>query len=297
MTQPYGGSTAPAQRITAPGLRALKGVRKITSLTAYDAPTAALLDAAGVDMLLVGDSIEMAVYGAADTLGATLDRMVPHARAVAGAARRALVAGDMPYLSYHTTPAEAVRNAARFIVEGGCRAVKLEGGTQRLPMIEAILNAEIPVIGHIGLTPQSVNALGGFKVQGKTRSEADRLVEEAERLTDAGIFALVLECVPSELAERITKAVPVPTIGIGAGPFCDGQILVIHDLIGFHPPGTKNPKFVKRYAEVGSIVADAARAYVRDVVEGRFPSDEAKKRSERLDSSEPVTAPAQVWPQ
>src|SRR5437762_8497892 len=162
-------------RLTAPSIRALKGVRKIAALTAYDAPTAALLDAAGVDVLLVGDSVEMVVYGAADTLGASLDRMVAHARAVSSAAKRALVVGDLPYLTYHTTPEDAVRNAARFVVEGGCRAVKLEGGAQRLPMVRALLSAEIPVMGHIGLTPQSVNALGGFKVQGKRRRDAERL--------------------------------------------------------------------------------------------------------------------------
>ena len=175
-----------AQRLTAPGLGALKGRRKIAALTAYDAPTAALLDAAGIDVLLVGDSIEMVVYGAPDTLGASLEGMVAHARAVSGAAKRARVVGDLPYLTYHTTPEDAVRNAARFVVEGGCRAVKLEGGSQRLPMIKAILAAEIPVLGHLGLTPQSVHALGGFRVQGRRASEARRLLDEAKRLVDAG---------------------------------------------------------------------------------------------------------------
>ncbi|MCK6684391.1 MAG: 3-methyl-2-oxobutanoate hydroxymethyltransferase [Thermoanaerobaculia bacterium] len=287
MTQLYGG-TGPIPRMTAPQFRALKGVRKLAALTAYDAPTAALLDSAGVDLLLVGDSIEMVVYGAADTLGASLDRMVGHARAVSGASRRALVVGDMPYLTYHTTPAEAVRNASRFVVEGGCRAVKLEGGAQRLVMIEAILNAEIPVMGHIGLTPQSIHALGGFKVQGRSRTEAERLLDDAQRLAEAGVFALVLECVPADLAAQITESVPVPTIGIGAGPYCDGQILVLHDLVGLTAPGARIPKFVKRYADVGSIIAEAAREYVKDVTEGAFPASEDGERAVRKPAGEVV---------
>lgn len=267
-----GPGTQKPVRLTAPAIRALKGRRKIAALAAYDAPTASLLDAAGVDLLLVGDSLEMVVYGAADTLGASLERMVAHARAVSGAAKRALVVGDLPYLTYHTTPEDAVRNAARFVVEGGCRAVKLEGGTQRLPMIRAILSAEIPVLGHLGLTPQSVNALGGWKVQGRRASEARRLLDEAKRLADAGVFGLVLECVPAELAASVTEAVPVPTIGIGAGAGCDGQILVLHDLVGLTVPGARTPRFVRRYAEVGEIVQAAAAAYVADVRAGSFPS-------------------------
>ena len=272
-----------APRLTAPGLLALKGRRKIAALTAYDAPTAALLDAAGVDVLLVGDSIEMVVYGAADTLGATLDRMVGHAKAVSGAAKRALVVGDLPYLTYHTTPEEAVRNAARFVVEGGCRAVKLEGGVQRLPMIKAILSAEIPVMGHLGLTPQSVNALGGFKVQGRRATEARRLLDEAKRLVDAGIFALVLECVPADVAARITEVVPVPTIGIGAGAGCDGQILVFHDLVGLTVPGARTPRFVRRYADLGALVQKAAADYVADVRSGSFPSEAESFASDPVD--------------
>ena len=266
------GTPAPL-RLTAPAIRAFKGRRKIAALTAYDAPTAALLDAAGVDLLLVGDSIEMVVYGAADTLGASLDRMVAHAKAVSGSAKRALVVGDLPYLTYHTTPEEAVRNAARFVVEGGCRAVKLEGGSQRLPMIKAILAAEIPIMGHLGLTPQSVNALGGFKVQGRRATEARRLLDEAKKLADAGVFALVLECVPAELAARITEAIAVPTIGIGAGSGCDGQVLVLHDLVGLAAPGARVPRFVRRYADVGAVIREAAAAYVADVRSGAFPSE------------------------
>lgn len=259
--------------LTVPAVTALKGRRKISALTAYDAPTARLLDAAGIDVLLVGDSVEMVVYGARDTLGATLDRMVAHARAVSGAARRALVVGDMPYLTYHTTPEDAVRNAARFIVEGGCKAVKLEGGAQRLGMISALLNAEIPVMGHLGLTPQSVNALGGYRVQGKRPAEAERIVEDAQRLTEAGIFALVLECVPADLAARITESVGIPTIGIGAGAACDGQILVVNDMLGLDAPGGRKPRFVRRYADLGEVITGAVTQYIADVEKGAFPSE------------------------
>lgn len=265
--------SSPEKPLSAPAIAALKGHRKIAALTAYDAPSASLLDAAGVDVLLIGDSVEMVVYGADDTLGATLDRMLPHAKAVSRAARRALVVGDLPYLTYHTTPEEAVRNAARFVVEGGCKAVKLEGGARRLPVIRAILQAEIPVMAHIGLTPQSVNALGGFKVQGKRRADAERLLDDARRLADAGVFAIVLECVPKELAARITAAVPVPTIGIGAGAGCDGQILVLHDMIGLTPEGAHTPRFVRKYADVASVISNAVVAYVADVRAGSFPSE------------------------
>ncbi len=293
-TSPAPGAASPGTpktvRLTAPSLRALKGRRKIAALTAYDAPTAALLDAAGVDLLLVGDSVEMVVYGAPDTLGASLERMVGHAKAVSGAAKRALVVGDLPYLTYHTTPEDAVRNAARFVVEGGCRAVKLEGGSQRLPMIRAILAAEIPVLGHLGLTPQSVNALGGFKVQGRRASEARRLLDEAKRLADAGVFGLVLECVPAELAARVTEAVPVPTIGIGAGAGCDGQVLVLHDLVGLAAPGAHVPRFVRRYADVGTIVQAAAAAYVADVRAGTFPSEAESYAAEPDEAAVPLYA-------
>ena len=285
-----GPGTQKPVRLTAPAIRALKGRRKIAALAAYDAPTASLLDEAGVDLLLVGDSLEMVVYGAADTLGASLERMVAHARAVSGAAKRALVVGDLPYLTYHTTPEDAVRNAARFVVEGGCRAVKLEGGTQRLPMIRAILAAEIPVLGHLGLTPQSVNALGGFKVQGRRASEARRLLDEAKRLADAGVFGLVLECVPAELADRVTEAVPVPTIGIGAGAGCDGQILVLHDLVGLAAPGSRAPRFVRRYADVGAAIQAAAAAYVADVRSGAFPSEAESFAAEAEEGPVPLYA-------
>lgn len=285
MNAPYGTTSSeslPRERLSAPDIRSLKGRRKIAALTAYDAPTAALLDAAGVDLLLVGDSLEMVVYGAADTLGATLDRMVAHARAVSGAARRALVVGDLPYLTYHTTPEAAVRNAARFVVEGGCRAVKLEGGARRLPMIRAVLDAEIPVMGHLGLTPQSVHALGGYKVQGRRPSEARKLLDDARRLADAGIFALVLECVPADLAARVTESLPIPTIGIGAGAACDGQILVTHDLLGLCAPGARVPKFVRKYADLAAVISGAVAGYVSDVASGGFPSEAESYAAPRL---------------
>jgi len=261
--------TAP---VSIPDLIAQKGKEKIAVLTAYDAPSARLLDAAGIDVLLVGDSVEMAVYGQPSTLTASLDALVRHAKAVSGAARRALVVGDMPFLSYQVSPSEAVRNAGRFLAEGGCGAVKLEGGRRVLPAAEAILAADIPVMGHVGMTPQSFRKFGGFKVQGKSAAAADEILEDAVALDKAGCFALVLECVPDALAERITEAVSVPTIGIGAGPHCDGQVLVYHDLLGLS--GDFRPKFVRRYAELAPVIEDAARRYLQDVKSGAFPSRE-----------------------
>jgi 3-methyl-2-oxobutanoate hydroxymethyltransferase len=261
--------TAP---VSIPDLIAQKGKEKIVVLTAYDAPSARLLDAAGIDVLLVGDSIEMVVYGQPSTLTASLDALVRHAKAVSGAARRALVVGDMPFLSYQVSPSEAVRNAGRFLAEGGCGAVKLEGGRRVLPAAEAILAADIPVMGHVGMTPQSFRKFGGFKVQGRSAAAADEILEDAVALDKAGCFALVLECVPDALAERITEAVSVPTIGIGAGPHCDGQVLVYHDLLGLS--GDFRPKFVRRYAELAPVIEDAARRYLQDVKSGAFPSRE-----------------------
>ena len=261
--------TAP---VSIPDLIAQKGKEKIAVLTAYDAPSARLLDAAGIDVLLVGDSVEMAVYGQPSTLTASLDALVRHAKAVSGAARRALVVGDMPFLSYQVSPSDAVRNAGRFLAEGGCGAVKLEGGRRVLPAAEAILAADIPVMGHVGMTPQSFRKFGGFKVQGKSAAAADEILEDAVALDKAGCFAIVLECVPDALAERITEAVSVPTIGIGAGPHCDGQVLVYHDLLGLS--GDFRPKFVRRYAELAPVIEDAARRYLQDVKSGAFPSRE-----------------------
>jgi 3-methyl-2-oxobutanoate hydroxymethyltransferase len=265
-------SLSEASLVTVPALVSAKGRERIAMMTAYDAPTAALLDQAGMDVLLVGDSVEMVVYGRASTLSASMDSMVRHTRAVAAAARRAMVVGDMPFLSYQTGPAEAVANAGRFLAEAGCAAVKVEGGRRVLPAIEAILAADIPVMGHLGLTPQSFRKLGGFKVQGRSAQAANELLADARALAAAGCFSIVLECVPETLAGEITAAVPVPTIGIGAGAACDGQVLVFHDAVGLS--GDFKPKFVRRYADVSSVVSEAARAYCRDVKEGRFPSRE-----------------------
>jgi 3-methyl-2-oxobutanoate hydroxymethyltransferase len=258
--------------VTIPVLVAAKGVERIAMLTAYDAPSAALLDSAGVDVLLVGDSVEMTVYGEPNTLSATMDSMVRHSRAVSRASKRALVVGDMPFLSYQTDTARAVENAGRFLAEGGCAGVKLEGGTRSLPAVEAILAADIPVMGHVGLTPQSYRKLGGFKVQGRDPSAARQIRDDAKALADAGCFAIVLECVPSPLAAEITREVAVPTIGIGAGPACDGQVLVFHDVMGL--TRDLSPRFVRRYADLSSAIAEAAKGFTRDVKSGSFPTAE-----------------------
>ena len=256
--------------VTVPSLIAAKGEQRISMLALYDAPAAAAADSAGIDVLLVGDSVEMALYGRPNTLGATMDMMVRHAQAVSGAARRALVVGDMPFLSYQADPREAVRNAGRFLAEGGCGAVKLEGGQRSLPALEAILSADIPVMGHVGLTPQSYRKLGGFKVQGRGAAAAHAIAEDVRALERAGCFSVVLECVPDTLAAEITREASIPTIGIGAGASCDGQVLVFHDVLGL----TRNlsPRFVRRYAELGSAMEEAARAFREDVRTGAFPS-------------------------
>jgi len=261
-----------ASPVTVPDLLAAKGRERIAMMTAYDAPTAALLDSAGLDVLLVGDSVEMTVYGRANTLSATMDTMVRHAAAVSRAAKRPLVVGDMPFLSYQADPSEAVSNAGRFLSEAGCAAVKVEGGRRILPAVEAILAADIPVMGHVGLTPQSYRKLGGFKVQGRERGAARQIVEDAAALADAGCFAVVLEAVPADLAAEITRSIPVPTIGIGAGASCDGQVLVFHDVMGLSRGIA--PRFVRRYADLSSAIEAAARAFTSDVKSGSFPSKE-----------------------
>lgn len=259
------------KRVTVPAIRAMKASQRIGMLTAYDYPTARAVDAAGADVILVGDSLAMVVLGLPDTLSVTVDDMIHHTRAAARGVSRALLVGDMPYLSYHVSIEESVRNAGRFI-QAGAHAVKVEGGKEsRIKTIEAIIDAEIPVMGHIGLTPQSVNALGGFKVQGKGTEEARRLINEATALERAGCFAIVLECVPTELASFITERLSIPTIGIGAGPSCDGQVLVLHDLVGLYDGHT--PKFVRKYANVAEDMQKAIGAYLADVRNGSFPSD------------------------
>lgn len=260
------------QRVTVHTLAEKKRKREpIVSLTAYDYATARLADEAGVDLILVGDSLAQVVLGYDNTLPVTMDEMLHHTRAVRRAVRHAFLVADMPFGSYHSATRKAVENAVRFVKEGGAEAVKIEGGIPRLPLIHSILEAEIPVIGHIGLTPQSVHRMGGYKVQGKTVSAIDALLADAEALDQAGVAALVLEGIPREVAARITASVATPTIGIGAGPDCDGQILVFHDLAGltFHPPA----KFVRRYCQAGELIAQAIESYCGDVRSGAFPGD------------------------
>jgi len=256
--------------LSIPQLVAAKGRERIAMMTAYDAPTAALLDAAGVDVLLVGDSVEMVIYGEPNTLTATMDSMVRHTRAVARATKRAVVVGDMPFLSYQADPARAVENAGRFLAEGGAAAVKVEGGRRILPAVEAILAADIPVMGHVGLTPQSYRKFGGFKVQGREADSASQIRDDAQALAQAGCFAIVLECVPDSLAAEITQEIAIPTLGIGAGAGCDGQVLVFHDVVGL--TRDLRPKFVRRYADLSSVIEGAARAFTADVKSGAFPS-------------------------
>jgi 3-methyl-2-oxobutanoate hydroxymethyltransferase len=258
--------------LSIPQIVAAKGREKIAMLTAYDAPSAALLDEAGIDILLVGDSVEMTVYGQPSTLTATMDTMIRHTRAVSRAVKRAVVVGDMPFLSYQAEPARAVENAGRFLAEGGAAAVKVEGGRRILPAVEAILAADIPVMGHVGLTPQSFRKFGGFKVQGRETDSAREIVEDAQALASAGCFAIVLECVPETLAAEITEKIPVPTLGIGAGLHCDGQVLVFHDVVGL--TRDLRPKFVRRYANLSAVIGDAARAFAKDVKSSDFPSRE-----------------------
>ena len=246
--------------------------RKIVCLTAYDYPTARLVDDAGVDVVLVGDSLGMVVLGYENTLPLTMEEMLHHTRAVRRGVRKALVVADMPYGSFHGDTHEAVRNAVRFVKEAGAEAVKIEGGERRLDLIARLVDAEIPVMGHIGLTPQSTHAFGGFRVQGKSVEAAEQLLRDARAVEAAGAFSVVVESVPREIAARITGELRIPTIGIGAGPECDGQILVLHDMIGLSVGHT--PKFARRYANVGEAIRNAVGAYADDVREGRFPADE-----------------------
>jgi len=248
-----------------------KNGEKITAVTAYDFPTARVAADAGIDLILVGDSLGMVLQGHSDTLKTTLEEMIYHTRMVNSAAPASLVVTDMPFGSYHISVEQAVENAVRCVREGGAQAVKLEGGKKRLKTIEAIINAEIPVLGHLGLTPQSIHLLGGFKVQGKDETAADEILEEAVLLEKQGVFAIVLESIPTELAQRITARLTIPTIGIGAGKYCDGQILVFHDLVGF--TDLYLPKFVRKYADVYSIIHQAIGNYIKDIQTGDFPGE------------------------
>ena len=252
--------------------RESKGQEKLVMLTAYDYSTARVMDMAGVDALLVGDSLGMVMLGYPDTLSVTVDDMVRHCAAVARGAQKALVVCDMPYMSYHVSVEDTVRNAARLMIEGRAQAVKLEGGAEFATEVRALTRASIPVMGHLGLTPQSVNAFGGFKVQGKTMAAAQKLLDDARALQDAGAFALVLECVPAPLAERVTQALAIPVIGIGAGVGCDGQVLVWQDMTGMTL--SHLPRFVKRFGEVGASLRSAVEAYAREVRAGAFPTDD-----------------------
>jgi 3-methyl-2-oxobutanoate hydroxymethyltransferase len=259
-----------AQQSTVPAVRARKGGVPLVMVTAYDAPTARVADGAGVDLILVGDSLAMVVLGYEDTLHVTIDDMSHHTAAVARTQPRPMIVADMPWMSYHTGTADAVRNAAT-LVRAGAQAVKLEGGRKRLPVIEAIIDAEMPVMGHLGLTPQSFHAMGGFKVQGKDMDAAKTLVDDARALAGAGCFAIVLEGIPDVVAQLITDSVDVPTIGIGAGAHCDGQVLVFHDVLGFDDQ--RPPKFVRRYAALQADATTALELWVADVRTGRFPDD------------------------
>lgn len=267
------GHASDERPVTVPRLRKMKrdGTR-ITMVTAYDATFARLFDDAGIDVLLVGDSLGMVVQGQDSTLPVTVDEVIYHCRAVARGTRRAHVVGDMPFLSWQLSPEQALGNAGRFLSEGGAQSVKLEGGVEAGSTIKRIVQAGIPVMGHVGLTPQSVHAMGGFRVQGKTEETAGRILADAKAVAKAGAYALVLEGIPSDLAQRISEEIDIPTIGIGAGPHCDGQVLVCYDLLGLTPD--LKPKFVKRYAEFFDEGVAAARRYRDEVRAGVFPSEE-----------------------
>ena len=263
---------------------AAKGERKLTMLTAYDYPTAKIVDESGMDMILVGDSLAMVVLGYEDTLAVGMPEMIHHTKAVTRGAKRCIVVGDLPFMAYQVSVQQAVENAGRLIKEGGAQAVKLEGGAAVVPQVRAIAQAGIPVQGHLGLTPQSAGQLGGFKVQGKSAQAGKQLIEDAQALAEAGCFSLVLEAVPAPLAQRVTRAVSIPTIGIGAGAGCDGQVLVLHDLVGLFDRFL--PKFVKRYAELSKEMSQAIAAFKQEVEAGSFPDAEHSfsMKQEELDA-------------
>ena len=263
-----------AKKLTAPsiaGRKVTKGAEPLVMVTAYDAPGARMASEAGVDLILVGDSLAMVVLGYPDTLQVTMRDMVHHTAAVARAEPDCFIVADLPWMSYHVSTADTVKNAAK-LIRAGAHAVKLEGGHERIPMIEAIVEAEIPVMGHLGLTPQSSLAMGGFKVQGKSHQAAMALLNDAKALVHAGCFSFVIEGVPSEVGTFITNAVEIPTIGIGAGPACDGQVLVFHDVLGIED--RFKPKFVRRYADLKTTAVEALATYADDVRSGRFPADD-----------------------
>lgn len=267
-----GSANNGAKKVTVPEILSKKTrAARITCLTAYDYPTARLLDAAGVDIILVGDSLGMVVLGYENTLPVTMEEMLHHTRAARRGTERALLVADMPFGSFQLGVDAAVANAVRFVKEAGAEAVKIEGGEKRLELIARLVENDIPVMAHIGLTPQSVHALGGFKVQGKTLAAADELLRDARAVEAAGAFSLVLESIPAEVAERITRELRIPTIGIGAGPACDGQVLVWHDLVGLS--FGVQPKFARRYADLRSLLEQAVGRFVADVTSGAFPGE------------------------
>ena len=273
-------SSHPAQ-VTVPQIYQKKSLKeKITCLTAYDYAMATIVDASGVDIVLVGDSLAMVQEGYSSTLPVSMDEMLMHVRSVRRGVRRALLVADMPFGSYHVSDDEAVRNAIRFIKDGGAEAVKLEGGVKRASLVRRLIEAEVPVMGHVGLTPQSVLSFGGFKVQGRTEATGEDILRDAMALDEAGVFSLVLEGIPRELGSAITAAVACPTIGIGAGPDCDGQVLVINDLLGLSEGRT--PKFVRQYAQLRVTAAAAIREFVQDVKDSRFPSDQESYHSDTV---------------
>jgi len=260
------------KKTTVPGILRMKAEgRRIAALTAYSASMARLLDDAGIPLLIVGDSVGMVEHGTDSTLGVTMDEMILHTRAVAAGRTNALVVSDMPFGSYQVSLPGARANAARLIKEGRAEAVKLEGGTRVEETIRAIVDMDVPVMGHIGLTPQSLHALGGYRVQGRDDTRAEELMEDARAVERAGAFAVVLECIPAPLAGKITRALSIPTIGIGAGPHCDGQVLVVNDMLGLDPDSDA-PRFVKRYAELGRSIRSAVEEYMAEVADGRFPA-------------------------
>jgi 3-methyl-2-oxobutanoate hydroxymethyltransferase len=276
------------QKITVPALRARKAKgQKIAVLTAYDATFARLLEEGGADVLLVGDSLGMVIQGLQNTLPVTLDEICYHGRAVMRAVQRAHVVGDMPFMSYQVSPEQALVSAGQMLKEGGFEAVKLEGGEKYAAHVRAIVEAGIPVMGHVGLLPQSVHAMGGFRVQGTQEEAAERVLADARALEQAGAYAIVIEGVPAELGRRITEAVSVPTIGIGAGPHCDGQVLVCYDFLGMY--SDVRPKFVKRFAELGQAIVEATRSYVGEVQAGQFPAAEHSFGSSKVPSPDRPT--------
>ena len=258
------------KKVTTKTVRQMKGTEKLSMLTAYDYSMAKLVDNAGIDMILVGDSLGNVMLGYEATTHVTMEDMIHHTKSVARAAKRCLVVADMPFLSCHLGKYEAVKNAGALVAEGGAAAVKIEGGTEVCETIKAITDAGIRVMGHLGLTPQSVNQLGGYGVQAKTDAAAEKLISDAKAVEAAGAFAVVLECIPHALAQKVTEALGIPTIGIGAGPHCDGQVLVLHDMLGMFDDYV--PSFVKRFAEVGKAIDAGVRDYIKEIKSGEFPA-------------------------